>query len=182
VLGSTLTGRLHQVLERRRHLFPPSGLETAIRIDPQLFTRNALLRLPNQEDDLIHRGNSRGVDVVHTRTDAVRIPKVLESVEQLHLRPRGFDGDNVGVKTRNVLQNLVELRVAHVGVQLRDVGDAIGCQTKAVDCPTKVRILFSDTKWEAFAQGRFVNLDNLGARPLQVERLASNRKGNLLGR
>ncbi len=63
------------------------------------------------------------MDIVDTRADFVRDTGISEGLEKLHLRPRRLDRDHVGIHSRDRLDDLVELRVAHVRVDLRLVAD-----------------------------------------------------------
>jgi len=56
------------------------------------------------------------MDVVDAGADLRRIGVGLEGVQQLHLRAGGLDGDDVGVHRADGGDDVVELRITHVGV------------------------------------------------------------------
>lgn len=63
------------------------------------------------------------MDIVDTRTNLVGVAIVLEGIEELHVALRGLDGDDVGVKSLDRGEDVVEVRVAEVGVSLQSVRD-----------------------------------------------------------
>src|SRR6478736_2996642 len=91
------SGRRHQVLERGQDLGPLPGLQATVGVHPQPLGRDPARRLPHQLDHLLARGNVRRVDVVDARADLVRVLEGVEGIEQLHVRARRLDSDDVGV-------------------------------------------------------------------------------------
>ena len=87
-------------------------------------------------------GHPRRVDVVDARADLVRVVEIAgERVEHLHVRARRLDRDHVGVEAHDVLHDLVELRVAHVRVDLGVRPRRRDGQPEAVDGPADVVVL-----------------------------------------
>ena len=80
------------------------------------------------------------MDVIYARTDLVRVTVVLEGVEQLHVALGSLDGDDIGVKTLNGGEDIVEVRVAEMRVGLELVGDASSGQLERVNSPFEVGI------------------------------------------
>ncbi|MNT70291.1 hypothetical protein D3C72_2086570 [compost metagenome] len=78
------------------------------------------------------------MDVVHAGADLIGILKVLEGVEQLHVRARGFDGDHIGIHVGNRCNDVVELRIAHMGVDLRFVAHATHGNAEGLHGPVQV--------------------------------------------
>src|SRR5262249_41629662 len=120
------------------HLFPGTGLEAAIRIDPELSVGQPLPREFEQFDYLADLGYPRRMDVVNTGADLVRIPVVPESIEQLHLRTRRLDRDHIGIHRADRVDNVVDLGVAHMRVDLRLVTHAGGADAEAIDGPIEI--------------------------------------------
>src|SRR5690606_30543015 len=112
-------------------------------------------------------------------TDAVWIAELHERVEQLHARARGLDRDHVGVHRRYRLDDVVELRVAHVGVDLGLVAHARGADAEAAHGPFEILRPVRPTQRQALAQGRLVDLDDADAGRFQVAHLVAQRQGDL---
>ncbi|MNU09127.1 hypothetical protein D3C72_2555190 [compost metagenome] len=55
---------------------------------------------------------------------------MLERIQQLHVGTRGFDGDHIGIHISNRRNDVVKLRVAHVGVNLGAVLHTVGGDTE----------------------------------------------------
>ena len=68
--------------------------------------------------DLSLGGNTRRVDVVNTRADLVGVAVLLEGLEQLEVALGRLDGDDVGVKTLDGGEDVIEVGVAEVRVGL----------------------------------------------------------------
>ncbi|MOA25331.1 hypothetical protein D3C78_1460500 [compost metagenome] len=64
------------------------------------------------------------MDVVHTRADIIGVFERFEGLQQFHVRTRSLDGDHVGIHGRDGLDHIIELAVAHVGVDLGFVAHA----------------------------------------------------------
>ena len=108
-------------------------------------------------------GNARRMDVVDAGADLVRVAIVPERVEQLHLRARGLDRDDVGVHRGDRIDDVVELGVAHVGVDLRLVAHAGRTEPEGVDRPVEIVFPLRLAQRQAFAQRRLVDLDDAHA-------------------
>src|SRR4029079_9898285 len=77
--------RMDHVDEGRSHLFPLTGLEAAVRIDPYLIGRKTLLRLIEKCRHLVDAWTTRRMNVVNARSNFVRIAIGSEGIEELHL-------------------------------------------------------------------------------------------------
>src|SRR5476651_1226115 len=73
--------RSDHVLERGDHFIPRTRLQAAIRIDPQPLCRNTLSRFAHQLHNVLLARNIRRVDVVHARSNLVRVVEVIEGIE-----------------------------------------------------------------------------------------------------
>ena len=96
-----------------------------------------------QAGHLFDVGHARRVDVVDARADLVRVAIVPERIEQFHLRARGLDRDHVGIHRADRVDDVVELRVAHVGVDLRLVAHAGRAEAESFDRPVEVGLPFA---------------------------------------
>lgn len=94
--------------------------------------------------------------------------KVVEGVEQFHVGARDFDRDHVGVHAGDVGNDIVELRIAHVGVDLRFVSHAVGGDAERFHRPAQIVGPLRFAQWQAFAQRGFVDLDHANAGLFQV--------------
>ncbi len=81
------------------------------------------------------------MDIVNPGADGVGVVVAFEGFEQIQLRAGGLDGDDVGIEAGNVLDDVIELGIAHVGVDLRGVANPVGAQAKARHRPVEVGCL-----------------------------------------
>src|SRR4026209_2049576 len=70
--------RMDHVYEGRAHLFPLTGLEAAVRIDPYLIGRKTLLRLVEKRRHLVDAWTTRRMNDVNDRVHLVALRKGLE--------------------------------------------------------------------------------------------------------
>ncbi len=119
------------------------------------------------------------MDVVDPRADIVGIVEGAEGFEQLHLRARGLDGDDIGIHRRDGLDDVVELAVAHVRVDLRLVAHAAGTQTERLDRPVQIVLPLRATQRQALAERRLVDLDDADAGGFQIADLVTDRQRQL---
>jgi len=85
--------------------------------------------------DLSSSGNTRRVNIVNTRADRVRVSVVLESIDELHVALRCFDGDDICVKTLDLRKDVVEVGVAEVRVSLSVITNTSSRQLEGVSGP-----------------------------------------------
>ena len=174
-----LPGGGHHAGQRANDFGPLAGFQAAVRIDPQALFRDAPGDLAQALHDLLLRGQVGRVDVIHARADVVGVVEVHEGIKQLHAGARGFDGDHVGIHLRNGGDDVVELRIAHVGVDLRFVAHATGGDAKARNRPVQIRLPLLAAQRQALAQGGFVDLDHADARFFQIKRFGANGQRQL---
>src|SRR3546814_19946328 len=72
------------------------------------------------------------MDVIHPRTDVIRIMEVLEGAQKLHIGPRRFYGADVGIHGGYGLVDVVELGIAHMRVYLGRVLNASSSEARRV--------------------------------------------------
>lgn len=74
--------------------------------------------------------NVGAVNVVHTRTNFIRVREVAEGGQQLHVRARGLNGNDVRVQCRNAGHDVVEFGIAHVRMDLCAVANTADGEAK----------------------------------------------------
>ena len=52
--------------------------------------------------------------VINTRADLIRVPVMLEGVEEFHVSLGGLDRDDISIKTLDGWEDVIEIRVAEV--------------------------------------------------------------------
>jgi hypothetical protein len=70
----------------------------------------------------------------------VRVTEALEGLEELQVSLGGLDGDDIGIQVLDGLEDIVEVRVAEVGVDLDRVLDTRGRELERVDGPGQVGV------------------------------------------
>src|SRR5258707_84570 len=165
--------------ERGPHLLPFSGLQPAVRIDPELCVGEPAPRELDEISHLADLRHARRMDVVDAGADLVRIAVVLEGVEQFHLRARGLDRDHVGVHGANRVDDVVEFGIAHMGVDLGFVAHARGTEPEAVDRPVEIGLPLRLSQRQPLAQRGLVNLDHAGAGGFEIADLVADRERDL---
>lgn len=131
--------------------------------------------------DLDVAGHTRRVNVVHARTDLIRVAVLLECLEELHVALRRLDGDDVRVKALNGREDVVEVRVAEMRVRLEVVRDAGSGELEGVDRPLEVLVPVNAAQRETLANGGLVNLNGGDAGLLEVNDLVTKSERELLG-
>ena len=117
--------RLAQTFCRLYHIFdsgfgfvPSAGFEATVGIYPKAFGGNIVLGFNQQIYNFFHTGNAGRMNIVDAGTYLVGVTETAENVQEFHLRTRTFNGDYVGVHKSDVLNDVVELGIAHMGVNL----------------------------------------------------------------
>lgn len=181
VLAAEELGGVDQVGKRGLGLLPLAGLETAVRVDPELLGLEVLEHLLNTVLDLLLGGDTRGVDVVDTRADVTGVGLVDEDLEELGVRLAVLDGEDVSVESGDGVEEVLELRVTEVRVDLSGVLDTGGGQLEAVDGPGEVLLaLRARAEGKTLTEGGLVNLDDVDASGLKVDDLVTEGEGELL--
>ena len=181
VLLTEELGGVDQVGEGGLGLLPLAGLETAVRVDPELLRLEVLEHLLDAVLDLLLAGNSRRVDVVDTGANVSGVVLVNEDLEELGIRLAVLDGEDISIKGGNGVEEVLELRVAEVTVDLSGVLDTSGGELEAVDGPVEVVLtLLAGTERETLTKSGLVNLDDVDASSLKVNNLVAQSKSKLL--
>jgi hypothetical protein len=182
VLSAEELGGADHVGQGLLGLLPLTGLQTTVRIDPQLLRLEELKHLLDAVLDLLLAGDTRGVDIVDTRADVARVGGVDEDLEQLGVRLAVFDGQDIGIQSRNGVEEVLELRVTEVRVDLGGVLDTSGGQAEGLDSPVQVGLtLLTGAQGQTLTQSRLIDLDDVDASLLKVNDLVTESQGKLLG-
>jgi hypothetical protein len=108
-----------------------AGLEAAVGVHPEDVGVQHRQHLVDAVGDLLSRRDPGGVDVVDTGADARAVLDALaEHGEQLLVGPRVLNGDHVRVHVDDRVDDVVEVGVAHVGVDLPTEGNQFGVPKK----------------------------------------------------
>ena len=181
VLVAVGNGGVDHVGQGLLGLLPLAGLETTVRVDPELLRLEVLEHLLNTVLDLLLGGNTGRVDVVDTRADVAGVGLVNEDLEELGVRLAVLDGQDIGIKSRDGVEEVLELGVTEVRVDLSGVLNTSGGQLEAVDGPGKVLLtLRAGTEGKTLTEGRLVNLDDEDASGLKVNNLIAEGESELL--
>ena len=181
VLLAEVLGGANHVAEGTNDLGPLAGLETAVRVDPELLGAEELKHLLDALLDLLLAGNTRAVDIVDTRSDVAGVLRVDEDLEELSIGLGVLDGEDIGIQGSDGVEEVLELRVAEVRVDLSGVLNAGGGELEAVDSPLEVGITLSSlAERETLTKGRLIDLDDEDAVLLEVDDLVTESKSKLL--
>lgn len=181
VLLAEVLGSVDHVDQRSLGLLPLTGLETAVRVNPELLRTEVLEHLLDTVLDLLLRGDTRRVDVVDTRADVTGVGLIDENLEKLGIRLAVLDGKDVGIQSSNGVEEVLELRVAEVGVDLSAIVHTSSGQAEGLDSPLKVLLtLGAGAKRETLTESRLIDLNDLNAGGFKVNNLVTQRKSQLL--
>lgn len=181
VLGTESLGSADHVGQSLLGLLPLAGLETAVGVDPKLLRLEELEHLLDAVLDLLLAGNTGRVDVIDTGTDVTRVGRVDEDAQKLGVRLAVLDGEDIGIEGSDGMEEVLELRVAEVGVDLSGVLDTGGGELESVDGPGKVGItLLAGAERETLTERRLVDLDDVDAGLLEVDDFVTESKSKLL--
>src|SRR5699024_4185804 len=133
---------------------PATGLQAAVRVDPQQLWGDVSQRIGQQLVDLLLLRDTRGVDVPHTRANTQVVARLVQGGEHLHAVAGCLDGGDIRVEVADRSDELVELGVAHVGVDLSLRSHAGGSQAEGAHGPLQVRRLLSLAQRQQLADGR----------------------------
>lgn len=121
------------------------------------------------------------MDVVDTRTNVSWVRLILEDSQQLSIRLRVLNGENVGVQGSDSVEKVLELGVAEVRVDLGVVLDTSGCKTESLDSPVEVCLTFlTGAERKTFTESRLVDLDDMDTSSLEINNLVTKGKSELL--
>ncbi|KAH3665337.1 hypothetical protein OGATHE_004153 [Ogataea polymorpha] len=177
VLFSEDFGSLHHVGQRSSGLFPSSGLQTTVWVNPELVGWVYLHDFTNSGHKLLLGWNSWRVDVEQSKTNVVWIVGELLDVLRIVLL-RELNGDNVGVQGFDVVR--VKVGVAEVRVDLSVVSDTRGRDSERLSSPLQVvGSLLTGSQWQSLSDGWLVDLNDGNTSGFEVVDLVSQSKRQL---
>ena len=181
VFGSVEFGGIDHIGQRRFGLLPLSGLEATVGVNPQLLWLEVLQHLLDTILDFLLRWNTRGVDVVDTRSDVSWICFVNEDLEELGIRFAVLDREDISIQSCNGVEEVLEFRVAEMAVDLCAIFNASSGQIERVHSPLQVSFpLLACSEGEAFTERWLIDLDDVNTSSLKVNDLISEGQCELL--
>lgn len=181
VLLAVELGSVDHVGQGSLGLLPLASLKTAIWVDPELLWLQELEHLLDAVLDLLLGRNTWGVDIVDTWTDVAWVSLIDEDAQELSIRLGVLNGENIGVKSGDGVEEVLELGVTEVGVDLGRVLNTGGGKAESLDGPGEVGgALLSSTEWETFTKSWLVDLDDGDTGLLEVNDLVAEGKSKLL--
>lgn len=181
VLLTVELGSVDHVDQRSLGLLPLASLQTAVRVDPELLRLEVGKHLRDAVLDLLLRGNTGRVDVIDTGTNVAGVGLVLEDLKELGVTLAVLDGENVSIEGSNGMEEVLELRVAEVGVDLSRVLDTGAGELEGVDGPREVLLtLGTGAEGKTLTESGLVDLDDVDASGLKVNDLVAESESKLL--
>lgn len=152
-----------------------------VRITPELCWSQVCQHLLDAVLDLLLGGDTRRVDVVNTGANVARVGLVDEDLEELGVRLAVLDGQDIGIESSDGVEEVLELRVAEVGVDLSAIGDTGGGQLEGVNSPLEVgNTGLTSAEGKTLTESRLVDLNHSNASGLKVNNLVAESKSELL--
>lgn len=181
VLGTEVLGGVNHVGKRLLGLLPLTGLETTVRVDPELLGLKELKHLLDAVLDLLLAGDTGRVDVVDTRSDVAGVLRVDKDSEELGIRLAVLNGQNVRIEGSDGVEEVLELRVTEVRVDLSGVLNTGGGEAESLDGPLEVGItLLTGAEGKTLTESGLIDLDDVDTSLLKVDDLVTEGKGKLL--
>jgi hypothetical protein len=126
-LGADELGSINHGCKGGHHLGVLARLETAVRVHPEDVGVKHSKHLVDTVSNLLCGGDPGRVDVIDTRANASSVCYTLtEDREELLIRPGVLNGDDISIHVNDGEDDVVEVRVAHVGVDLPREKDQSG--------------------------------------------------------
>lgn len=183
-LGVLLTeelGGVDHVDKGSLGLGPLAGLKTAVGVDPELVWLEVLEHLLDAVLDLLLAWDTGRVDVVDTGADVAGVSLVNEDLQELGIGLGVLDGEDIGVKGGDGVEEVLELGVTEVRVDLGGVLNAGGGQAERLDGPVEVgNTLLAGAEGKTLTESGLVDLDDEHTSVLEVNNLVAEGKSKLL--
>lgn len=158
-----------------------TGLKTTVRVDPELLRLEELKHLLDTVLDLLLAGNTRGVDVVDTRSDVAGVLRVDKDTEELGIRLAVLNGQDISIEGSDGVEEVLELRVTEVRVDLGSVLDTSSGEAESLDSPLEVGItLLTGAEGKTLTESGLIDLDDVDASLLKVDDLITEGESKLL--
>ncbi|KAI3484742.1 hypothetical protein L1887_52028 [Cichorium endivia] len=171
----------HHVGELGGALLPGTGLETAVRVDPDRVLGEDLGHGLDAADHLVLAGDTGRVDVKDTGANVRGVADLLEGAEEVLAGLGVLDRDHVGVELDDRLHDERKVRVAEVRGDVHGVAAARGRETERVDGPSEVAGPVLLAERQTLTDGGLVDLDGADTGLLEVDDLVAEGEGDLLG-
>ena len=159
----------------------PSGFQTAVRIDPKLFFWNTGEHFGNCRFDFRSGRDSGGVNVIHAGANFGAEVVLLQYVQNRQIRTAGFERNDICVHIIDVLNDVSEFAVAHMGMHLCFRFYTAVHQSECRNCPVQVfcfPVRFPQR--QLLPQSSFVYLNNADTVFLQIQYFFPNGKSDLI--
>jgi hypothetical protein len=181
VLLTEVLGGVDHVGECTLDLIPVASLQTAVGVDPELIRAEVLKHLLDTLLELSLGGDTRAVDVIDTGANVTRVRLVNKDLEELGIGLGVLNGENVGIQRSDGMEEVLELRVAEVGVNLSGVLNTSSGELEAVDSPLEVGVtLRALAERKTLTKSRLVDLNDKDAVLLKVNNLVAEGQSELL--
>lgn len=121
------------------------------------------------------------MDVVDTWANVTWVSLVNEDLQELSIRLGVLDGENIGIKGSDSVEEVLELGVAEVGVDLGRVLNTGDRQAERLDSPVEVSLtLLAGAEWETLTESWLIDLDDEDTSSLKVNNLIAESESKLL--
>lgn len=121
------------------------------------------------------------MDVVDTWANVTWVSLVNEDLQELSIRLGVLNGENVGIKSSDGMEEVLELGVAEVGVDLGGVLNTRDRQAERLDSPVEVSLtLLAGAEWETLTESWLIDLDDEDTSSLEVNNLIAESESKLL--
>lgn len=121
------------------------------------------------------------MDVVDTWANLTWVSLVNEDLQELSIRLGVLNGENVGIKSSDGMEEVLELGVAEVGVDLGGVLNTRDRQAERLDSPVEVSLtLLAGAEWETLTESWLIDLDDEDTGSLEVNNLIAESESKLL--
>ncbi len=121
------------------------------------------------------------MDIIDARPDLVGVIEFLEDFQQFHIRARCFYGNHIRVQRRDGIHDVIELAIAHMGMDLGIVPRHRGIELKRLHRPIEIFPPFGLAQRQTFPQRRLIDLNDADARLFQIRHFVAQRQGDLPG-
>ena len=131
---------MHHIRQRGAGFRPAASFQAAVRVNPQSLHRDTLRGFLQQRFDPLHARHVWRVNIIYSRPDFIGVLERFERLQQLHIGPRGFNGDHVSVQRGNGVHDVIELAIAHVSMDLRVVFGDRSIKAEGFHTPLQIGI------------------------------------------
>lgn len=119
------------------------------------------------------------MDVKDTGSDLGVVTVGREGAKDTHVTLGVLDGQDIGIHADNGLEDILEVTVAHVGVDDGGILDTGGREQEGIDSPLEVKVKVNRAERETLANGGLIDLDVDNASLLQIGDLVADGQSQL---